>query len=91
MWGGGGEELLRAQDTSRSGQFPHQLTLHITVREASLKEVPNSEFRRLLAYGKSFNCAGAHVGDSMRATNRTAMELRATNVKLRINSVLWFL
>ena len=48
-WGDNGGDLLRAQDTSVSGQFAQQWKLRMMAQEAALKEVANSKLRRLLA------------------------------------------
>ena len=48
-WDETDEDLLFAQDTSRSGQFVQQWTLRMMALEAALKGVANSRLRRLLA------------------------------------------
>ena len=62
-WEDGGGGLLFAQDTSLAGQFVQQWKLRMRAQEATLKEVANSNLRRLLARNKTFNCAEIDVGD----------------------------
>ena len=62
-WGGGGEDLLSAQDTSLSRQFAQQWKLRMRAQEATLREVANSKLRRLLAHNQTFSCAEIDVGD----------------------------
>ena len=62
-WEGGGEDLMFAQDTSLAGQFVQQWKLRMKAARATLKEIANSELRRLLARTKTFSCAEIDVGD----------------------------
>ena len=58
------EDLLFAQDAWTSGQFVQQWKLRMMALEATLKEVANGKWRRLLARNKSFICTNVKISDS---------------------------
>ena len=64
-WGGNDEDMLFSQDKSLTGQFVQQWKVCLRAGLAALKEVANSELRRLLAYDASIYCAESAVGDSV--------------------------
>ena len=64
-WGDEDEDLLFAQDTSLPGQFVAQWKLRTMAREAALKEIANSQQRRILAPKNSFDSVGVQVGDEV--------------------------
>ena len=60
------EDPLFAQDTSVPGQFAQHWELRMIAQEAALKEAKDCKLLRLLAYYKTFNCAGVKIGGSVR-------------------------
>ena len=65
-WEDQDEDLTFAQDSSLAGQFDQQRKRRMRAQEATLKEIANSELRRLLARNKSLNCADVSVGIQLR-------------------------
>ena len=58
-WEGDNEDLQSGQDTYLAGQFAQQWKLRMRARAAA-----ESKLRRLLEYGRSFNCRDIPTGDS---------------------------
>ena len=63
VWRDGGDDLLFVQETSISGQFAQQWRLRMMARKAALREMANSESRRLFAHARLFDCPDVKVGD----------------------------
>ena len=63
------DDPLFFQDAPLSGRFAQQWKLRMMAQGAALKEVANSNPRRLLAYNKSFKYTDVKIGDTALTCN----------------------
>ena len=89
-WGDQDEDLLFAQDASVSGQPSQQWKPRTAPQETALREVANSELRRLLACIFTFNCTDVKIWDSVlsykaphRRADRSGGGLQASSMSMR--------
>ena len=87
-WENEGEVLMFAQDSPVAGQFVQRWKLRVRAQGATLKEVANSEPRRLLERKKSFNCADIAVGALFSLTQPRVERALCDGEALRRSAIL---